>query len=149
MSIDIKIEDNSKKFLKELDDRIPPALEECGLAAERFAKQEITKSVYDTPERPNYRRTGYLRNSITHALSGEAAAISEYTDDAKEQHGVYSGSAPAAKENEMSVYVGTNVEYAPYVEMGTVKMGARPFIKPAVTNHQKEYKGILERWLGK
>lgn len=149
MSIDITIKDNSKEILKELERRVHIALEECGLAAERFAKEEITKSVYDTPESPNYRRTGYLRNSITHALSGEDAAISEYTDDAKEQHGSYSGSAPAAKENEMSVYVGTNVEYAPYVEMGTVNMGARPFIKPAVTDHQKEYKEILERWLGK
>lgn len=147
MSIDIKIEDNSKEFLEELKKRIPAALEECGLAAERFAKQEITKKVYDTPESPNYRRTGYLRNSITHALSGEAAAISEYTDDAEEQHGYYSGSAPEAKGNEMSVYIGTNVEYAPYVEKGTKKMKARPFIEPAVVDHKKEYQSIIDRWL--
>lgn len=114
MSMDIKIEDNSKDFLKELDDRIPPALEECGLAAEKFAKEEVTKKVYDTPESPNYRRTGNLRNGISHAT------------------------------DEKTAYVGTNVEYAPYVEMGTVKMKARPFIKPAVTDHQSEYQKIIE-----
>lgn len=114
MPIDIKIEDNSKDFIKELENRIPVVLEECGLAAERNAKIEVTKSVYDTPESPNYSRTGDLRNRITHAT------------------------------DEKSAYVGTNLEYAPYVEMGTVKMKARPFIKPAVVNHASEYKQIIE-----
>ena len=48
--------------------------------------------------------TGRLRNSITHVVDAEAA------------------------------YVGTNVEYAPYVELGTSRMRARPFLKPAATD---------------
>ncbi|MBO8173498.1 MAG: HK97 gp10 family phage protein [Bacillaceae bacterium] len=29
-------------------------------------------------------------------------------------------------------YVGTNVEYAPYVEFGTRRMSAKPYLRPAV-----------------
>ena len=61
--------------------------------------------------------TGNLRNSITHAVeSGEDA-----------------------------VYVGTNVEYAPYVEMGTRRTAAQPFLRPAATEHGSTYRGILRR----
>lgn len=36
-----------------------------------------------------------------------------------------------AKTGEAACQVGTNVEYAVYVEMGTYKMAARPFLSPA------------------
>ena len=49
---------------------------------------------------------------------------------------------------EKAVYVGTNVEYAPYQEFGTYKMlaanGGTGFLKPAIENHMDEYKHILE-----
>ena len=35
------------------------------------------------------------------------------------------------------VRVGTNVEYAPYQEYGTVKQPARPFLRPALDNKRK------------
>lgn len=60
--------------------------------------------------------TGRLRASITHGVSME----------------------------EKCAYIGTNVEYAPYVEYGTVKMKARPYLKPAVMDHMDEYKAIME-----
>ena len=63
--------------------------------------------------------TGNLRNSITHDL-----------DDGE----------PAA-------YIGTNVEYAPYVCLGTIHMKAQPFLKPAVTDHANEYRKIIENEL--
>lgn len=50
---------------------------------------------------------------------------------------------------EKAVYVGSNVEYAPFVEYGhrtpsgkTVE--AKPYLKPAITRHLDEYKHILE-----
>lgn len=58
--------------------------------------------------------TGRLRNSISHARDDNAA------------------------------YIGTNVEYAPYVELGTSKMKARPFLRPAATEHSAEYKDIVK-----
>lgn len=47
------------------------------------------------------------------------------------------------------VVVGTNVEYGPYVELGTSRMKARPYLKPAATEHASEYRAILEGELRK
>lgn len=110
-------EDNSKEVLSALDAQVAAALEAIGMQAEANAKVEVTSAVYDTPQSPTYVRTGALRNSITHDSDGEAA------------------------------YVGSNIEYAAYVEMGTSKMSPRPFIRPAVENHMDEYRGIAEQYL--
>ena len=63
--------------------------------------------------------TGNLRNSITHEV-----------DD-----------------GEPAVYIGTNVEYAPYQELGTINMDANPFLKPAVADHANTYRKIIEKEL--
>lgn len=110
----VDITDNSAEVLAALHEMIPQALEAIGMQAEANAKIEVTSAVYDTPESPTYRRTGNLRNSISHT-----------TDDSK-------------------AYVGSNVYYAPYVEMGTSKMPPRPFIRPAVENHASEYQALAE-----
>lgn len=86
--------------------------------------------------------TGNLRNSITHVVD----------------------------EDEPAVYIGTNVEYAPYVELGTgiyAEGGggrptpwvyqdakgnwhytrgnkAQPFLKPSAADHVGQYRDILE-----
>lgn len=65
--------------------------------------------------------TGRLRNSISHAVS----------------------------ESEQAVYIGTNVEYAAYVEMGTHRTKAQPYLKPAAANHGSEYRRIAEAQLKK
>ena len=64
--------------------------------------------------------TGNLRASITHEVS----------------------------EGEKAVYIGTNVEYAPYVELGTSKMQAQPFLRPAATEHGDQYRQVLKNTLG-
>ena len=63
--------------------------------------------------------TGNLRNSITHDV-----------DD-----------------GEQAAYIGTNVEYAPYQELGTIHMKAQPFLKPAVADHANTYRKIIEKEL--
>ena len=49
---------------------------------------------------------------------------------------------------EKAVYVGSDVEYAPYQEFGTYKMlaanGGTGFLKPAIMNHLDEFKNIME-----
>ena len=45
--------------------------------------------------------------------------------------------------------VGTNVEYAPYVELGTRYQRAQPYLRPAVENHQDEYGTIIRSELAK
>lgn len=84
--------------------------------------------------------TGNLRNSITHQVD----------------------------EGESAVYIGSDVEYAPYVELGTGRYTeggrptpwvyqddegnwhwtagnpAQPFLKPAVADHAQTYRNIIE-----
>lgn len=66
--------------------------------------------------------TGRLRNSITHQV------------DAGERSG--------------KVRIGTNVEYAEYVELGTYRQREQPFLKPAAADHTSTYKGIVRKHLG-
>ena len=39
--------------------------------------------------------------------------------------------------------VGTNIEYAPFVELGTSKMTAKPYLRPALHKNEKEIRKIL------
>lgn len=52
-----------------------------------------------------------------------------------------------------TMYVGTNVEYAPYQEFGTSKMkatnGGKGYLRPAVQDHLSEYKHIVQNELKK
>lgn len=57
--------------------------------------------------------TGRLRNSVTHTVEGKTA------------------------------YIGTNVEYAPYIEYGTSKMKPRTYLKPSIADHVDQYKDII------
>lgn len=59
-------------------------------------------------------RGGTLRNSITHSV------------------------------DKKTMYVGSNVEYAPFVELGTRRMSARPYLRPSIEDHIDEFKNILE-----
>lgn len=58
--------------------------------------------------------TGRLRNSISHTVDGEAA------------------------------YIGTNVEYAPYVELGARGRPGVHMLQRAATEHAEEYKQLME-----
>lgn len=48
-----------------------------------------------------------------------------------------------------SVKVGFTAEYAPYVELGTYKQSAQPYLEPSVMNHKDQYKQIMETALKK
>lgn len=63
--------------------------------------------------------TGRLRNSITHVVVDSAGVG-------------------------LIVYIGTNVEYAAYVELGTVSTRPQPYLRPAASGHSSEYRKIIE-----
>lgn len=129
MNIDFK--DNSQAVLKAMQQAVEKALEECGLVAEGYAKKLAPVD------------TGNLRNSISHKVDPE----------------------------EPAVYIGTNAEYGPYQEFGTgiyTEGGrdtpwvyqdekgnwhwtrgnkAQPFLKPAVADHARQYRQIIEQEL--
>ena len=139
--------------VKELENRAHTScrdlqgLETCGLVAEGYAKKLAPVGTPESTGIPGY-IGGLLRGSITHALSGKQPAISTYQDNAGKRRGSYSGTAPEESgSNKISVYIGTNVEYAPYQELGTIHMAAQPFLKPAVADHANTYRKIIENEL--
>lgn len=62
--------------------------------------------------------TGRLRNSITHAMDGD-----------------------------VTVCIGTAVEYAPYVHEGTMRMTPNRFLKNAMEKNKNQYKKMIESYL--
>lgn len=60
--------------------------------------------------------TGRLRNSITHEV----------------------------EMSEQAAYIGSNVEYAAFVECGTSRMAPRPYLRPAAENHSSEYRDLAK-----
>jgi HK97 gp10 family phage protein len=76
-------------------------------------------------------------------LAGEGNAIMEITSLGAVKTGNLKNSISHADDGTYA-YIGTNVEYAPYVELGTSKMEARPFLQNAVLNHTDEYRKIFE-----
>lgn len=130
-----RIIDNTDLVRNATDDAIEKALEEIGITAEAYAKLIATqKHIVDT---------GRLRNSITHATKSDTGQTN-YSDN----HGkTYSDGSAKGTPEAKTVYVGTNVEYAPYIEYGTTKQVARPFLHPAVTEHVDEYKDMFKKSL--
>ena len=128
--MNIKFTDNSEEVLEAMQQAAVRALEQCGLTAEGYAKKLCPVD------------TGNLRNSITHMVD----------------------------EQESAAIIGTNSEYGAYVELGTgiyAKGGggrstpwvyqdakgnwhrtngqkARPYLKPAVTDHTNTYRKIIK-----
>ena len=138
MAKNIEYRDNTEEVLEAMEAAIRRGYEAIGLAAERHAKRKITEAkAVDT---------GRLRNSITYALAGEEAHVKSYKADKggkdRETY-TYDGTADGKKGS--GVYIGTNVEYAPGIELGTHRSaGAVHFLQDAVANHTDEYKKIME-----
>lgn len=145
----IEVISNLAQVKAELERKLEAAGEDIGQRMETHAKLYITAGVYQSPE-GWYVRTGNLRNSISHAK--------EKDDDGN-----------------TVVAVGSRVEYAPWVELGTgvyaedgqgrktpwryqdsngnwhttSGIPPRPYIRPAVERHIEEYQEILKEKLEK
>ena len=130
-----KFVDHSTEAIEAKDEAIEKAFEIIGGLLERYAK---TSCPVDT---------GLLRNSITYCLDGKHPHMKQYGAEGKK--GFYDGEMPEEPKGKRAVYVGTNVEYAPYQELGTKKIPAKHFIQNSVTNHIKEYQTIMQNELKK
>lgn len=108
------VEDHTAEVIAAKDRAVDKFLVAAGLHLEGQAKKELEVS----PRRVD---TGLLRNSITHALDGEATAISTYKADKpregsrEAETGSYSGATPEEPKGQRALYIGTNVEYGVYV----------------------------------
>ena len=136
----IELTSNAKEFIKAKDEQVEKALIVLGEIFEGDSKDEISrpKEHADGTFRPNV-DTGRLRNSITYATktthsTGSAPADpSDYTQLAEVPEG--------------TVVLGTNVEYAAYVEMGTSRSRPYPYLKPAIEGNKDTIKKVIEDYL--
>ena len=126
--------DNSKEYKDLLNQAIRRGLRTIGMRAETHAKENCPVD------------TGYARNSITYALSGESAAVSSYEADRGKngeppKTGEYSGTMGNTEDK--YVVIGSNVEYFPFIEEGARGRQALHVLRKAATDHKDEYKQLL------
>ena len=115
-NLEVSIEaDNTDLIIAASEEATKKALTMIGMQAANYARLELEAD-------PRRIDTGLLRNSITFAVYGEGANTKDYKADRADaetgeiKSGSYEGTAPDEKGK---VFIGTNVEYAPYVEFGT------------------------------
>lgn len=118
MKIDVDVVDNSAEVLSEMETKVQQALNAVGMTAERYAADGCPVD------------TGRLKGSINYATKTKMSGGKDST--------------PKGTPEDNAAYIGTNVEYAPFVELGTSRMKPRPFIKTAVVNHDSEYKEMIK-----
>lgn len=112
------VNNNNLPLIKgKIQDAITDALIEIGVTVEGEAAKRAPVGTPESTHKKGY-RGGSLRQSIT----------SQLVDDNK-------------------VAIGTNIEYATYVELGTSKMKAKPYLRPALDDKRDEIPKILEKHL--
>lgn len=114
-------EDNTEYILQAIDKALAESMDEIGQAMQLRAQELCPVD------------TGRLRNSITYRLGGGGYDFPGY------------GAEVSAREHAVSV--GSNVEYAAYVELGTSRTKAQPFLRPAAEAYSSEYRRIVEEHL--
>ena len=119
MAQSVSFTSHKDEAIKAVSEAMARALEICGGKAETYAKQLAPVGTPESTGIPGY-RGGTLRNSITHEQWDEKTEV-----------------------------IGSTVDYSKFVELGTYKMKARPFLRPAAENHGAEYKAVIERELAK
>ena len=137
MAKNIEYRDNTEEVLKAMEAAIHRGNEAIGLAAEGHAKKKITASgAVDT---------GRLRNSITYALAGEETHVKSYkANKGGKDRETYTYDGTAEGKKGSGVYIGTNVEYAVFVENGAQGRTPVHFLQDAATGHTDQYKKLME-----
>jgi hypothetical protein len=137
MAKNIEYRDNTEEVLSALEAAIKRGNEAIGMTAEGHAKKKITAAgAVDT---------GRLRNSITYALAGEETHVKSYkANKGGKDRETYTYDGTAEGKKGSGVYIGTNVEYAPYIELGAQDRKGLHFLQKAATQHGEEYKRLME-----
>lgn len=148
--MEIEVKDNTKEAIDAKDKAIEAALEIVGGKLERYAKQQCPVD------------TGLLRNSITYCLDGKSPHKAQQGakkggKSKKDKYGdkmpKYDGQMPEEPDGNRAVYVGTNVEYAPIVEMSEKAHhnppGKAHFLRDSLSQHINEYNKTISDVLKK
>lgn len=130
---------NADKALRQLDKQMQQAVDMIGGIIESAAKDLCPVD------------TGLLRNSITHGGAGGKLGATEYASDDGGTTGQYADANIPADEggNKYVVVVGTNVQYAPYQELGAPNRNVppSPFLRPAFEDNMETAKTVVETLL--
>lgn len=151
---DIHVKDHTDEVMAAITEKVNLALNLMGEVVEGYAKEDCPVD------------TGLLRNSITHTLGGAPvshsyhASYGENRDSSGRRYGAGSKKAGSVKIGALSgtigsasdhaCYVGTNVEYAPYVEFGDRfhhNVGKAHFLRDAAQDHVDELKDVAQKTL--
>ena len=142
MAGQVTFRDNSDEVVELFQKAKHRGLEAVGLTAERHAK----KNLY-----PGHGLdTGRLRNSITYAIAGYQTHVQSYrrgnvAGGTSQKHTYHDyGSEAMEGEKDSAVFIGSNVEYAPCVELGARGRAPIHFLQDAATGHTAEYKKIIK-----
>ncbi|HPY84036.1 MAG TPA: hypothetical protein PLS20_03215 [Ruminococcus flavefaciens] len=137
MAHDFRFENNAPLVREQFEACRKRALTAIGMQAESYAKLKINQA--DAID------TGRLINSVTYGTA-ENAGSHDYSDN---EGNHYQDTIGTAEED--AVYIGTNVEYAPYIEFGHkhyysgTTYAPVHFLKDAAGNHTAEYKDIIKQ----
>lgn len=140
LGITLKVEDNSLEALLTLEKRIPKAMYSVGLTAQQEIVDYMSRPDWVTGQ--DIVDTGRLRASISfitqNAESGGTMSVAE-----SESNDVIKG-----RSGDSEVIIGSNVEYAAYVNVGTTKQPARRFMEHGLLENeikiQQVFKDVLE-----
>ena len=121
MSSKTGFEDNTNKVKKEIEDSVAIGLTECAIQLEG---EIAIRTPVDT---------GHLRASISYIAPRRRSPDEEGS-------GRLQGDTDSK-----TAYVGTNVEYAPYVEYGTKRMKAQPYMRTGLDAARPALKEIFRR----
>ncbi len=122
MALQVKVAISSTFKFKEILDIVNPAIKQgLTLAAIKIKGQAVLLADFTQ----GY-QTGLLRNSLSYSIGGEIAG----GNSASGQKATKNQMTPQSKEDN-TVYIGTSLGYADFVERGTSKMSAQPYLRPA------------------
>jgi HK97 gp10 family phage protein len=79
---------------------------------------------------------GNLKGSITYTVAGQRSQV---------RHPATVNEGIGVTDEKKTAYIGTNVEYAPYQELGTSKMKAQPFLRPALDNQERQINEVFAK----
>lgn len=130
ITVEFDFESRADEVKEELAAKKEKALYMIGLQAEGYAK---TYCPVDT---------GRLRNSISFATS--TRAVSGGGPNEPSPKASPDDYTPRGAPDEDEVVIGTNVEYAVYVELGSLGRSPVHFLERAASGHADEYKAIIE-----
>lgn len=152
-SFNIKVDSHIDDIEAAVENKINLALDLMGDTVEGYAKEDCPVD------------TGLLRNSITHVLGGGSVNSTYHASYGSNRVGgkrvsassldagsvrIGSVSGTMGTSGDRCCYVGTNVEYAPYVEFldrYRHDVGKAHFLRDGAQNHVNEIKAIAETTL--